>query len=149
MTISETSLQDLVRMGKLKFAPSAQNEFEQLVRAGRRRLIDARNEALATESRFDIAYNACNVLTLAAFRWKGLRPNTAIPLFLLLPYLMVMDATAKKTLAKSYEVAHSEGLEPLDYGLAVDLIQVVMNLLSRVEGLGPVLTEADIDIWTQ
>lgn len=141
-------MQDLVRMGKLKFSPNLQSEFEQLVRAGRRRLIDARNESLATESRFDIAYNACNILTLAAFRWKGLRPNTSVPLLLLLPYLMPMDTAAKKTLARSYEVGNSDGVDPLSADLVNELIQVVMLILLRIEGLGPVLAEADLDIWT-
>lgn len=141
-------MQDLVRMGKLKFSPCDQSEFEQLVRAGRRRMIDTRNEALATESRFDIAYNACNILTLAAFRWKGLRPNTSIPLLLLLPYLMPMDTAAKKTLAQSYEVSNSDGVDPLSADLTNELVQVVMLLLVRIEALGPVLVDADLDIWT-
>ena len=50
-------------------------ELAGLVRAAKSRLNDARNSALALESRFDLAYNAAHGLCLAALRWHGYRAN--------------------------------------------------------------------------
>lgn len=49
----------------LKTEPPDSKEFAGLVRAAKCRLQDARNGALALESRFDLAYNAAHGLCLA------------------------------------------------------------------------------------
>lgn len=56
--MTSDNLINLVKVGKLKAEPGSQSEFNGLVRSGRAKLIDARNNDLAIESRFDLAYNA-------------------------------------------------------------------------------------------
>lgn len=58
------ALDNLVRIGQLKTEPSAQAEFDGLLRSGRVRLIDAGNPTNSIESRFDLAYNAAHALSL-------------------------------------------------------------------------------------
>lgn len=56
--MSKPELDNLVKIGKLKREPPTREEFEGLVGSARKRLADARNEGLAPESRFDLAYRA-------------------------------------------------------------------------------------------
>ncbi|HEY6898269.1 MAG TPA: hypothetical protein VI279_13490 [Rhodocyclaceae bacterium] len=141
--MNQRDLNDLLQMGKLRHAPCSQREFGQLLRAGRARLIDARNQALALESRLDIAYKACNILALAAFRWHGLRPNTSLPLLLLLPCVVDTDVATKKILARGHATDHPESVASVDAALVSDFIQVTMALLFKVEALGPVVSSGD------
>ena len=57
--------------GPLTPEPPDAREFEGLKMAGLLRLKDAKNETLALESRFDLAYNAGHSLCLAALRYRG------------------------------------------------------------------------------
>lgn len=75
------ALENLARIGRLKREPTAQAEFLGLLRSGRRRLQDARNETLNPESRFDLAYNAAHALALAALRWHGFRSDSRYLVF--------------------------------------------------------------------
>ena len=70
-------LERLAAIGKLKQEPPVRSEFEGLVRSGAARLVDAENEALSVESRFDLAYGAAHALALAALRWHGFRSTRA------------------------------------------------------------------------
>ena len=49
------NLDNLVKAGKLKAKQGSQSEFDGLLRSARAHLIDARNETLPIESRFDPA----------------------------------------------------------------------------------------------
>jgi len=65
-------LERLAGAGKpLAAEPPDTKEFEGLKRSGLARLKDAANPANASESRFDLAYNAAHALSLAALRHKG------------------------------------------------------------------------------
>ena len=68
------NLDRLCGTGLLHAEPPAADEFTGLLRSGLARLNDARNAALAPESRFDLAYNVAHALCLAALRWQGYRP---------------------------------------------------------------------------
>ncbi len=71
-----TPLDNLSGAGKpLQQEPFDANEFAGLLRSGIARLKDARNETLALESRFDLAYNAAHSLSLAALRRRGYRSS--------------------------------------------------------------------------
>ena len=74
--MTSQQLDNLVRANKLKAEPDDQDEFDGLIKSGRARLHDARNESLALESRFDLAYNASHALSLATLRWLGYRPDS-------------------------------------------------------------------------
>jgi len=59
--------------GALTAEPPDEKEIAGLLKSGDARLRDAKNEALALESRFDLAYNAAHALCLAALRRRGYR----------------------------------------------------------------------------
>jgi hypothetical protein len=105
-------LDNLVRIGKLKIEPPERAEFDGLVRSGSARLKDARNERLAAESRFDLAYNAAHALTLAALR--------------------VLDRAHAKRNAAEYS-----GEMEIDAELLAALLRVGRELEEHVLGLKP------------
>jgi len=72
-------------------APDA-NEIAGLLRTGRARLHDAKNTALALESRFDLAYNAAHALCLAALRRMGYRSGNRYIVFQVLPHTLGLGA---------------------------------------------------------
>ena len=67
--MNNDKLENLVKIGQLKAEPFSQSEFSGLIKSGKVRLNDAKNESLNLESRFDLAYNASHALSLAALRW--------------------------------------------------------------------------------
>ena len=68
------ALDNLCGPGKpLKAEAPDDKETAGLLRSGQARLHDAKNTALALESRFDLAYNAAHALCLAALRRMGYR----------------------------------------------------------------------------
>lgn len=79
--MSLVNLNNLIKTGQLKIEPFNQQEFSGLVRSGQARLKDACNATLATESRFDLAYNAAHSLALAALRWHGYRAGNRYIVF--------------------------------------------------------------------
>ncbi len=79
-------LENLVRIGKLAVEPATPGEIEGLLKSGRERLADARNEVLALSSRFDLAYNAAHAFSLAALRWRGYRSDSRYLVFQALPH---------------------------------------------------------------
>jgi len=70
-----------VKIGKLKEEPPDQSEFDGLVRSAERKLPDAQNAALSSESRFILAYDAAHSLALAALRWHGFRSGNRYTVF--------------------------------------------------------------------
>lgn len=82
-------LDNLSGPGKaLKAEPPDAAELAGLIRTGKARLTDARNTALALESRFDLAYNAAHALCLAALRMKGYRSGNRHIVFQVLPHTL-------------------------------------------------------------
>lgn len=59
--MSLPNLDNLVKTSQLKIEPLNQFEFSGLLRSGEARLCNAANPSLATESRFDLAYNAAGL----------------------------------------------------------------------------------------
>jgi hypothetical protein len=73
------TLQNLLKIGRLKpHAPTAQ-EIRRLLAAAERNLADARVEAISDETRFDAAYKAIMQLALVAMMASGYRPATNEP----------------------------------------------------------------------
>ncbi len=137
--MTSVALDNLVNIGKLKLEPGDQIEFDGLVRSGRTRLADARNLALALESRFDLAYNAAHALALAALRWHGYRPDARYLVFQVLPHTLGFGPEVWRILAKCHEkrnLAEYQGFVEIDERLTLDLIQAAELLLSGVEKLG-------------
>lgn len=73
------SLENLLKIGRLKTHPPDAREIEQLLAAARRNLADARVTSISAETRFDAAYKAIMQCSLAALMMHGYRPDTNQP----------------------------------------------------------------------
>lgn len=134
-------LDNLVAIGQLAKEPPAQAEFDGLVHSGRTRLADARNGALATESRFDLAYSAAHALALAALRWHGYRPKNRYIVFQALEHTLRAPKTVIRVLAKAHatrNTAEYEGYFEADAQLLSELIAATDVVATGVSGLAPI-----------
>jgi len=131
-------LERLAAIGKLKKEPPVRSEFEGLVRSGAARLVDAENEALSEESRFDLAYGAAHALALAALRWHGFRSDSRYLVFQVLPHTLGTPTAIWRLLAKCHErrnLAEYEGSFEIDDRLLADLLAAAAGLLTAVRRL--------------
>lgn len=135
------NLANLAKAGQLKAEPFSQSEFDGLMRSGRARLIDARNNTLAIESRFDLAYNASHSLALAALRWHGYRSENRYLVFQVLEQTTGLGAEVWRVFATAHQkrnLAEYEGHVDVEERLVIDLIESAKTLLAKVEGLGTI-----------
>lgn len=75
------NLDNLARIRQLKTELATKDEIKGLLRSGKVRLADAKNESLSQASRFDLAYNAAHALSLAALRRAGYRSENRYLVF--------------------------------------------------------------------
>jgi len=137
--MTSQQLNNLVKTGSLKTEPGSQTEFDGLLRSGRTRLIDARNETLSIESRFDLAYNAAHALALAALRWHGYRSENRYLVFQALEHTLGIAPEVWRVLATCHHrrnLAEYEGDLEVDEQLVADLIKTTILLLEKVSALG-------------
>ena len=132
------ALDNLCGPGKpLKAEAPDTNEFAGLLRTGSARLNDARNSALALESRFDLAYNSAHALCLAALRRSGYRSANRYIVFQVLPHTLSLGPEVWRVLDKCHNarnLGEYEGLLDVDERLVKDLIgatQAVADALTR------------------
>ena len=133
--------ENLVRTGSLKKEAGTQVEVDGLIRSGRKRLDDARNESNSMEGGFDLAYNAAHALCLAALRWHGYRSEYRYVVFQALPHTSGLDAAIWRVLNKCHDrrnVAEYEGHLEIDEQLLKDLIACAEKVYAAVSELGPV-----------
>ncbi len=136
-------LENLVRIGKLAVEPATPGEIEGLLKSGRERLADARNEVLALSSRFDLAYNAAHAFSLAALRWRGYRSDSRYLVFQALPHSLGLPVAVWRVLAKAHElrnVAEYEGHFDADTTILKNLIEAAEAVQVAVAAL-PTLPE--------
>lgn len=69
--MSQTELENLLRIGQLKAEPCNAREVERMLVMAQTRLLDAQLKQLSIEGRFTSAYNAAHAAALAALRWHG------------------------------------------------------------------------------
>lgn len=133
--MSQGNLKNLEKIGQLKSESFDEDEFNGLVKSGRARLKDARNESLSLESKFALAYGAAHSFALAALRKHGFRSVNRYVVFQSLPhtvgleqeYVRILDACHNKR-----NVAEYEGYLEIDEKLMDELLEVVKMLLDRV-----------------
>ncbi len=133
-------LENLVGTGQLAQEAPSRVEFDGLVKSGTVRLADARNQALALESRFDLAYSAAHALALAALRWHGYRPKNRYIVFQVLPYTLGMPMPTVRVLAKTHSVrntAEYEGYFEAEEQLVEELIAATARVAGGVAALEP------------
>jgi hypothetical protein len=141
--LTSPQLNNLVKTGNLKTEPASQAEFDGLLRSGKARLIDARNETLSIESRFDLAYNAAHALSLAALRWHGYRSENRYLVFQTLEHTLGIAPEVWRVLAACHQkrnLAEYEGHLEIDDQLIADLIKAALLLLEKVSALGSIPT---------
>lgn len=132
------SLDNLARIGQLKPEPPDRAEFDGLVASARVRLVDAEDQRLALESRFDLAYNAAHALAHAALRWNGYRATNRYLVFQCLPHTLGMEAGVWQVLALCHERrnrAEYEGIINLDDRLLADLLAATRLVLDALDRL--------------
>ena len=123
--------------GPLRAEPPDAAEYAGLLRSGRVRLADAGNAALSLEGRFDLAYNAAFVLSLAALRRCGYRPANRYIVFQLLPHTLGLGPEVWRVLDKCHRLRNLgeyEGDLNVDERIAADLMlacQAVAQALSE------------------
>ena len=131
-------LDNLVKTGSLKAEPASQSEFAGLLRSGRARLIDSRNETLSIESRFDLSYNAAHALALAALRWHGFRSENRYLVFQVLEHTLGIAPEIWRVLAMCHQrrnLAEYEGHLEVEDQLVLDLIKATQLVLEKVSAL--------------
>ena len=135
--MSKAELDNLVvKVGSLKAEAYEKTEYDGLVRSAQKRLSDARNDALAPESRFDLAYNAAHSLALAALRYNGYRPNkNRHVVFLALVHTTDLTQSDVRVLSKSHDnrnLAEYEGESDVNPKLLTNLINIATKLEAAV-----------------
>lgn len=129
-------LQNLSGPGKpLKNEPPDAAELAGLLRNGLARLADARNETLALESRFDLAYNAAHALCLAALRREGFRPSQRYIVFQVLPHTLGLKPEVWRVLDLCHgkrNVGEYEGLLDVNERLVKDLIEATQRVAEAI-----------------
>jgi hypothetical protein len=73
------TLENLLRIGKLKVHAASKVEIDHLLAAAERALGDASVKGLSSDSRLDLAYRAIMQAALAAMLANGYRPATSEP----------------------------------------------------------------------
>jgi hypothetical protein len=73
------TLDNLLKIGRLKQHATDRVEIGDLLAAAHRNLADARAENISTENRFDAAYKCIMQSALAALMANGFRPDTKVP----------------------------------------------------------------------
>jgi hypothetical protein len=135
-------LDNLVKTNNLKTEPADQKEFDGMVISAKRRLQDANVESLSDDSRFSLAYGAAHALSLAAMRWHGYRSDNRYLVFQCLEHTVGMTTSKWRVLDKCHKqrnLAEYEGHLEITPQLLDELIAISKELLTLVEGLGPIV----------
>lgn len=139
--MTSPNLENLVNTGHLKKEPPDQREFDGLLRSARARLSDSRNESLALESRFDLAYNASHALALAALRWHGYRSDSRFIVFQCIPHTLGLGPEIWRVLSHCHNLRNRgeyEGFLDISEQLVADLVKATGRLLGEVDEMGSI-----------
>ena len=136
-----TPLDNLSGPGKpLKAEAPDARELPGLLRGGLARLKDARNTALALESRFDLAYHAAHSRSLAGLRRLGYRSGNRYIVFQVLPHTLGLGAEVWRVLDKCHNtrnLGECEGLLEVNERLVTDLIAATQAVADALQARLP------------
>jgi hypothetical protein len=138
--MSRPELDNLVRIGRLKAERASRSEFIGMVNSAHTRLVDAQNESLDPDSRFELAYGAAHRLALAALRLQGYRSENRITVFQTLVHTLGSDKSDVQVLLKAHNarnLAEYEGRMEIDQSLLADLIRCTTKLETAAGKLDP------------
>jgi len=133
-------LDNLVKINRLKKEPPTHSEYTGMLVSARKRFVDAQNEDLTIDSRFDLAYGAAHRLALAALRREGYRSEDRITVFQTLVHTLGMDRADIQAFLKAHSernLAEYEGRTEIDAKLLADLIRSTKKLEAEVAKLAP------------
>jgi hypothetical protein len=133
--MANAKLDNLVKIRQLKAEPAANEEITGLLRSGAARLVDAKNESLSKESRFDLAYSAAHALSLAALRRAGYRSQSRSLVFQCTQYTLDLAAEHWRVLDQAHRqrnLAEYEGDIDIDDQLLEALIRVADLIADKV-----------------
>lgn len=122
----------------MKTEAPARAELDGLIRSGCVRLVDAANEALSVESRFDLAYNAAHALALAALRFHGYRSENRYLVFQSLQHTLTLPAEQWRVLDQAHNKrnrAEYEGDVDIEIGLVDAVLRIANDILAKVNAL--------------
>ena len=128
-----------MRVGQFKSEPCAETEFDGLLRAGSTAMADARNEVLAPQSRFALAYSAAHAFALGALRWHGYRSHNRYVVFQAVPHTLGLGAQITRVLSKAHQLrnlAEYEGHFDVDSKFLAELMSAIEKLRTAVIELG-------------
>lgn len=131
-----TELENLAAIGQLTHEAPSEAEFAGLVKSGTARLADARNQNLALESRFELAYSGAHALALAALRRLGYRPKNRYVVFQALEHTLGADKPIIRVLAKVHttrNAAEYEGYFEADEQLVKELLAAAEWVANALE----------------
>ncbi|MGH8469887.1 MAG: DNA-binding protein [Gammaproteobacteria bacterium] len=133
------TLQNLLKIGRLKPQSPTPEEIQRLLAAAERNLTDAHVEAISDETRFDAAYKAIMQSALIAMMASGYRPATSEPghhqtLIQSLPLTLgissdawvVLDALRRKRNAADYTG------DPIEPDAVAECVHQALGLLTRL-----------------
>lgn len=134
--MTNEKLGNLARIGQLKAEPATEEEIAGLLRSGTVRLVDAKNESLSQESRFDLAYNAAHALSLAALRHAGYRSENRYLVFQCTQHTLDLAAEQWRVLDQAHRkrnLAEYEGDIDVDDQLLHALIRVADLIADKLQ----------------
>jgi len=106
-----------------------------MVSSARRRLADAQNQDIGSDSQFDLAYGAAHRLALAALRQHGYRSQDRITVFQTLVHTVQTDSADLQIFLRAHNernLAEYEGRTEIDERLLADLIRCTKKLAATV-----------------
>lgn len=135
---ASVALANLARIGKLKAEPADPRETAGLLRSSAIRLQDARQTALALESRFDLTYNAAHAAALAALRAHGFRSENRYLVFQCLEHTLGFSAAQWLLLDQAHRkrnLAEYEGDLDVTQSFLDELIAQTALVLAAAQAL--------------
>ena len=133
---ASAALANLANIGKLKVEAPDSRELGGLMRSASVRLRDARLEALALESRFDLAYNAAHSAALAALRASGYRSENRYLVFQCLAHTLGYSPAQWALLNQAHtkrNLAEYEGDLDVTPAFVNELIEHVAKLIAAAQ----------------
>ena len=131
--MSQSALDNLLRIGQIKAEPSNPTEIGRLLAMASTRLADARLAGVSPEGRFISAYNAAHAASLAALRWHGYRSENRYMVFQCLAHTLNWPAPRWRVLDGAHRqrnLAEYEGFLEVEESSIAELCALAADLIA-------------------
>jgi len=135
------TLENLVKIGKLKKEPPDQKEFDRMLNKAKLGIKDAQVKEVSEEGQFSIVYSAAHALALAALRWHGYRSDNRYLVFQCLEQTTGLENAKWRVLDKCHQLRNQseyEGILEITPQLHQELTDITNELLQLVSNFDPV-----------